>query len=226
MAAAAIIAVIALRNPGSRPNAQGTIGAARQVTGADVSLDDPQLASFIRSDIFRKLAANPAFREAAKSDAFNRVVASDALREASARHDLASVFENTHVKALLESDAFAKAMTDARVRETLLKADLAHLIENARHTELLTSDAFKDAALRAEFVKVANAHLVEALRVDGFRSVMEALNIDTFAAVREVASSATVSLFRDGAFREAAARTEFSKVADAGLIEALARVPE
>jgi hypothetical protein len=227
----AVVAAIALRNPGPKSNTQGTIGAANryhseQVTGADVSLDNPQIASFIQSDTFRKLAASPAFREAAKSDAFNRVVASDALREASAKHDLSSVLENAHVVELLKSDAFAKGMTDAQVRESLLKTDLAHLIESGRLTEVLKSDAFKDAALRTEFVKVASAHLVEALRVDGFRSVMEGLNIDTFAAVREVASSAMVDLFRDGAFREAAARTEFSRVADAGLVEALAKVPE
>lgn len=300
VALAAIVAVIALRNPGANNNAQGTIGAANryhseQVTAADVTLDDPALASFIQSDTFRKLAASDAFREAAKSDAFNRVVSDDALREASHRFDLARVLENAHVAELLKSDVFAKAMTDALVHESLREADLARLIEGNRLAELLRMEAFRDEAMRAELVKAAaeasrldavriedfsritdnyatlknaeairalegnkyfidalrhgylelfrtpesakfaveglrrlteSAHLAEALKVEGFKSVMDALNIDTFAAVKEVASSAMVDLFREGAYREAAARTELSKVADAGFVEALARIPE
>lgn len=297
---AAVVAFVALRNPGPKTNAQGTIGAANrynseQVGSGDVSLDKPEIAAFIQSDTFRKLAASPSFREAAKSDAFNRVVSNDALREASAKHDLARVFENAHVVELLKSDAFAKGMTDALVHESLLKADLGYLMESAHLADLLKMDALKDAALRTDFIKVANeaarlesvkiadfsrladnyatlkdsdairalegnkyfidalqhgfldlfrtpesakfateglrsltesAHLAEALKVDGFRSVMEGLNVDTFGAVREVASSATVDLFRDAAFREAAARTEFSQIADAGFVDALARIPE
>jgi hypothetical protein len=298
---AAIVAVVALRNPGPKTNAQGTIGAANryhseQVAAKDVSLDDPTIASFIQSDTFRKLAASDAFREAAKTDAFSRIVGDDGLREAAYKHDLARVLENAHVAELLKSDAFAKGMTDALVHESLVKSDLAYLLEGSRLTELLKSEAFRDAGMRTEFVKVASEalktdavkiadfsrvvdgnatlrdadamrtlegqkafvdalqhgflelfrtpesanftieglrslaesrSLLEALRVEGFRDVMEGLNIDTFAAVREAAASATmVDLFRDGAFREAAARTELSRVADAGFKEALARIPE
>jgi len=227
---AAIVAVIALRNPGPKTNTQGTIGAARPshpelASGARVSLDSPLLASFIESETFRRLAASPAFREAAKSDAFNRMLANDALREASAKHDLARVFGNAHVTALLASDVFARGMTDARVREALLRSDLAHRIDKAHLAELLKSEVFQDAAQRAEFVKIVDAHLAAALEVDGFRAVMDGLTLDTFAAVREVASSPAADLFRDGAFREAAARAEFSQVAAAGFVEALARVP-
>lgn len=300
VALAAIVAIIALRNPGPNTNAQGTIGAANryhseQVTAQDVSLDDPALATFIQSDAFRKLAASDAFREAAKSDAFNRIVGNDGLRDAAHRFDLARVLENAHVVELLKSDAFAKGMTDALVHESLREADLAYLSEGNRLAELLKMDAFRDEAMRTELVKVAaeasrleavriedfsritdnyatlkdaeairalegnrvfadalqhgflelfrtpesakfateglrtlteSRHLTEALRVEGFKSVMDALNIDTYAAVKEVASSAMVELFRDGAFREAAARTELSRVADAGFVEALARIPE
>jgi hypothetical protein len=299
--AAVVVAVIALRGPNPGSNTQGTIGAAaryqsEQIKSSDVSLDNPQVAAFLQSDAFRKLATDAAFREAAKSDAFGRVVASDGLRDASARYDLAKVFESAYVMDLLKNDVFAKAMTDARIAEGLSTADLAYLLDNARMVDLLKMDALRDPALRADFIKLANdaarvdalsvadfakladnyatlkasdsfralegnkyfmdalqhgfldlfrspesaafavdglrslaesAHLADALRVDGFKSVMDALNADTYSAVVDLARAPEMlSVLSDAEYREAAKFPEMSKVADAGFVDALAKVPE
>jgi len=297
---AAVIAFVALRNPSRQSNAQGTIGAAnryqsQQVSGSDVSLDNPQVASFLQSDTFRKLAASPSFREAAKNTDFSRVIASDQLREASARYDLAKVLDNAYVADLLKSDVFMKAMTDARISEGLRKADLARLLDSAHLTDLLKMDQVRQLALKSEFIRLANdaarvdarsvmdlakldsyrslkddaayrtlegnrsyvdalqhgfldlfrtsegaafaveglrslvesAHLADALRVDGFKSVMDGLNADNYSAVADLARMPDMlSVFSDAGFREAAMHAELSKVADAGFEGALAKVPE
>lgn len=300
-AVAVVVAFIALRNPNQGTNAQGTIGAANryqseQVSAKDVALDNPQVASFLQSDTFRKLAASPSFREAAKSDAFGRVVANDNLRDASAKYDLAKIFESAHVTDLLQSDVFAKAMTDARISEGLNQADLAKMIDGAHLADLLKMDALRDLARQADFIKLANdaaradarsmvdlakiadgykgikdsdayralegnryfaeavksgfmdlfrspegaafavdglrqlvdaGHLAEALKVDGFRSVMDGLNADTFGAVRDLARTPEMlSVLSDASYRDAAKFTELGKVADAGFVDALAKVPE
>ena len=298
---AVVVAFLAMRNPNQGTNAQGTIGAANryqseQISGKDVALDNQQVANFIQSDTFRKLAANPAFREAAKSDAFGRVVASDALRDASAKYDLAKVLDNAHVADLLRTDVFAKAMTDARIAEGVRKADLARMIEGAHLADLLKLDALRDAAAKADFIKLANdaarvdarsmtdlakiadgykglkdsdawrtlegnkyfadavnaglmdlfrtpegaafavdglrqmvdaGHLAEALKVDGFRSLMDGLNADTFAAVVDLARAPDMlSVLSDASYRDAAKFPELGRVADAGFVDALAKMPE
>ena len=301
VAIAVVVAFVALRNPNPGNNAQGTIGAAnryqsQQVSGADVSLDNNKIASFLQSDAFRKLAASPSFREAAKSDAFGRFVANDGLRDASAKYDLAKVFESAHVLDLLKSDVFAKGMTDALIADGLHKADLAKMIEGAHLADLLKMDALRDLARKDDFIKLASdaarmdarsivdlnriadgykglkdsdsfralegnkyfadalqsgfmdlfrspegaayavdglrsmvdaGHLAEALKVDGFRSIMDALNADTYSAVADLARAPEMlSVLSDAGYREAAKFPELGRVADAGFVDALAKVPE
>ena len=300
-AVAVVVAYLAIRNPNPGSNAQGTIGAAnryqsQQISGADVKLDNQQVANFIQSDAFRKLAASPAFREAAKSDAFARLVGDDKLRDASAKYDLAKILDNAHVVDLLKSETFAKAMTDARIAEGLRAADLGRLIDSAHLADLLKLDALRDVAAKADFIKVANdaakvdalsmadlskivdgykglassdawralesnkyfadavsagfmdlfrspegaafavdglrqmvdaGHLAEALRMDGFKSMMDGLNADTFASVVDLARAPDMlSVLSDASYRDAAAHAELSAVADAGFVDALAKMPE
>lgn len=301
VALAAVVAFVALRSPNRATNAQGTIGAANryqseQVSSGDVSLDSPQIAAFLQSDTFRKLASSPSFREAAKSDAFNRFVASDGLRDASAKYDLARVFESAHVMDLLKSDVFAKAMTNARIADGLRKADLAKMMDGAYMTDLLKLDGLRSLATTDDFIRLANeaarvdarniadlgrlvdsygtlkasdawravegnkyfaealqhgfmdlfltadagafavdglsqladaGHLAEALRVDGFRSLMEGLNVDTYSAVADLARAPDMlSVLSDAGYREAAKYPELGRVADAGFVDAMARMTE
>lgn len=300
-ALAVMVAFIALRSPNTGTNAQGTIGAAsryqsEQVSGADVSLDNPEVAAFLQSDTFRKLASSPSFREAAKSTDFGRFVANDNLRGVSAKYDLVRVFESAHVMDLFKSDAFAKAMTEALIADGLRKADLAKMMEGAYLADLLKLDAVRSLASTGDFIKLANdaarvdarsvvdlnriadgykglkesdayralegnkyfaealqhgfmdlfrtpegavfavdglrslvdaGHLAEALRVDGFRSVMDALNVDTYSAVVDLARSPDMlSVLSDAGYRDAAKFPELGRVADAGFVDALARVTE
>ena len=66
----------------------------------------------------------------------------------------------------------------------------------------------------------------DAMRLDGFNSVVQAMRVDDLGAVRDLAESKEMlSVLGSVAFREAAARDEMGMVVDAGLRDALARVP-
>ena len=189
---AAVIAFVALRNPNRQSNAEGTIGAAhryqsQQVSGSDVSLDNPQVASFLQSDAFRKLAANPAFRAAAKSDAFARVIGSEELRMASAKYNMAKILEDAHVQELLKNEAFMKAMTDARIGEGLKQADLAHLLDAAHLPDLLKLDAVRQLALKGDFVRLAG----DAARA-GVSNAADLAKLDSYKTLKDDAAYKTL----------------------------------
>lgn len=202
IAVAAVLAFIAVRGPAFGPGGtEGTIGAAKryqsdQVTSSDISLDNPEVASFIQSDLFRTLAKNEAFREAARSESFNHFLTSDALREASAHVDMARTLENASVRELLKSDALAHALTDASMREAMARVDLAHLSENGRLGELLKTEAIRELAARVEFQQFADA----AAR-GGVRTTADLAKLAEYGALKS--SDAFRALESNRAFTEA-----------------------
>jgi hypothetical protein len=68
---------------------------------------------------------------------------------------------------------------------------------------------------------------IEALKIEGFSSLLEGLTIDNFAVVRDVSSSDELrGTLSNAVYREAAKYTELSLVASAGLEAAVQRIEE
>lgn len=193
---------------------EGTIGAAQryqsqQVSGADISLDNPQVAEFIQSDTFRKLATNDAFREAAKSESFNRFLAAEGLREASARQDMARVLESASVQELLKDEALSAALTDASMHEAAMRVDLGRLTEAGRLAELLKSEALRELAREADFQKFAD----EAARSEA-RSIAELGRLESYEAMKQ-----------SDAFKALEGNRHFAEAVKGGFLD-LFRTPE
>lgn len=191
---AAVIGYVAMQGPKlGNEGTPGAIGAANvykseQIGSGDVSLDNAQVATFIQSDVFRKLATDESFREAARSESFNRFLDSDALREASAKVDVAAVLSDASFKELLKTEAFAKAIEDGSLREALAEIDLAKLTEGNRLAELLRSDALRELAMREDFHRFAQeAFKREAASIADLNKVAE-----SFGTLKESAAFKTL----------------------------------
>lgn len=80
IAVAAVLGFYALKGTRVPPDGtQGAIGAAQkyqseQIANADVSLDNPEIAAFLQTDTFHKIATDEAFRKAVGTEAFRRAI--------------------------------------------------------------------------------------------------------------------------------------------------------
>jgi len=259
VAVAAVVAFVALRGP--NPGSEGTPGAigtanryqSEQMGSGDVTLDDAQVATFIQSDVFRKLATDEAFREAARAESFNHFLANAALREASAKYDMARLMSDASFRDLLRTEAFARALDQAKLGEAIRYTDLAKLTEAGRLTDLLRSEPLRELAMREDFQRFADAAAraqvtsVEALgRVEGIDAMRK---LDSFRALesnakfQEAMKSGFLSMFRTTdlakfstenlrdlagmrAFTDAARIEGFAKLAGAMRVEDLAMVQD
>jgi hypothetical protein len=178
----------------SRDGTEGAIGAAKryqsqQIGDQDVTLDDAQVATFIQSDSFRKLATDPKFREAARSESFGRVVENNSIREVSARVDLGEVLQHAAIQDLLKSPEFAKAVESGHMKELALKSpDLFTVTESAHLKNMLNAKGVSELARNAEFLNLAAEYIrrIEAAQgsmdaahgTDAARTVDEARTMD------------------------------------------------
>src|SRR6266581_1278816 len=153
---AAAIGYVALRGPQvPRKGTEGAIGAAKryqsqQISNQDVTLDSPQVASFIQSDTFRKLATDKAFREAAKNEALASFLRSDQLREASAKTDVGKVLESAAVQKLLRDEVFSKQVESGLLTEAVSKAPELFASKDAARLEQLLSTPKLDNLVRKD----------------------------------------------------------------------------
>ncbi|HKE88007.1 MAG TPA: hypothetical protein VKB50_29830 [Vicinamibacterales bacterium] len=161
VAAAAAVALAALRLPGYPPVDKGTeatIGAAQRyqaapISSADVKAQDGELQAFLHSDVFRQLAADQVAQQALKNKDFQRALADASVRAALASPDVRA--------AIVDSARNANA--DARIGAAAgVRADAAR---NARLDAVLQSSAALRAALAAPGVAqaIASASLGAAL---------------------------------------------------------------
>ena len=212
VAAAAAVALIAMRLTGFPPVDKGTeatIGAAQryqapQISSADVKTDDAQLQAFLQSDLFRQLAADKAAQQALKNKDFRSALADAQVRAALASPELRfAIADAAHnVSAGARLDAAANAAAGARV-------DAA---TQARLDVVLQSSAALRAALAAPGVAdaIASASLSAALaRPD----VAMALSQD--AAVNAVLGASAASLDAAAASANAAANAAKDATANA-----------
>ncbi|HEY2954129.1 MAG TPA: hypothetical protein VGK89_02630 [Candidatus Eisenbacteria bacterium] len=204
-------------------------------------IQDAYVADLIRNDVFQKAMTTEALRDAmlkadlsrlTESGRLVNLLKSDALRDLAARaefiqfadaaakaeaHNLTDLARVDGYKTLKDTDSF-RALISNQYFADALNGGLMNLF---RSTEVA---AFTTEGLRS----LAEAsHLGEALRVDGFRSIMEGLNADTYMAVRDLMKSPeALSVLSDAAYKDAAMHAELSKVAEAGFQTELAKVPE
>ncbi len=215
---AAAVGYVALRSPGtSKKGTEGAIGVAnryqsQQIGNQDVTLDSPQVASFIQSDTFRKLASDAKFREAARQEAFSKVVASDNLRELSAKVDLGKVLDQAVVKDLLRSDQFRDAAKSGLLSEAVRKSpDLFTATEGSRISELLKSPGLADLAKNEDFLRLADQYSrkLDAARAEGAKSTDEARRRD---AARAEGAKSTDQARIDQARAEGAKSTDQARM--------------
>jgi hypothetical protein len=164
---AAVIAFVALRGPRLAGNGtEGAIGAAnryqsQQMTGNDVSLDNPEAAAFIQSDAFRKIAADPSLREAFRSADLNRVLAAEGFR---GRTDAVAAFVGSdNARTLLGNDKIRAALDQGVFQGTDIGQLAARRVDAARWVEAHAALA-KDEATRKFFAEAAAIRSAEALR--------------------------------------------------------------
>jgi hypothetical protein len=130
VAAAAAVALVALRVAGYPPVEEGTeatIGAAQryqapQVAASDVRLEDQQFQEFLQSDLFRQLANDKAAQDALKNQDLQRALADARVRAILANADARLAISNNArrlARADARADAFADARLDAKIRAQL-----------------------------------------------------------------------------------------------------------
>ncbi len=196
---AAAIGYVALRGPQvPRKGTEGAIGAAKryesqQISNQDVTLDSPQVASFIQSDAFRKLATDKSFREAAKHQELASFITSNDLRAASAKIDAGKVLESAAVQELLRSEAFRTSVESGMLTEALRKApELFASTEAARFEALLSTPRLDALVRKTEFQRLAQEYVrrTEAAKTDAAKTAeqlqkTEAVKMDAVKTLAE-----------------------------------------
>jgi hypothetical protein len=125
VAAAAAIALVALRLAGYPPVDKGTeatIGAAQryqapQISNADVKTEDADLQAFLQSDLFQQLTNDPQAQQALRNEDFRRALADANVRAALASSDIRAAIADISRNAAADSriNAARQAAADATV---------------------------------------------------------------------------------------------------------------
>jgi len=162
VAAAAAVALAALRLAGYPPVGKGTeatIGAAQryqapQISSADVKTQDGELQAFLRSDVFRQLAADNAAQPALKNKDFQLALADASVRAALASPDVRAAIadgaRNARLDAVLQSSAALRAALAApSVAQAIASASLGAALERPDMALALSHDAAVKAVLGA-----------------------------------------------------------------------------
>src|SRR5262245_52240755 len=111
VAAAAAIALVALRLAGYPPVDKGTeatIGAAQryqapQISSADVKTEDAELQAFLQSDLFQQLTNDPQAQQALRNEDFRKALADANVRAALARSDVRAAIADLARNAAADS---------------------------------------------------------------------------------------------------------------------------
>src|SRR6516165_2098754 len=152
-----IVAVIALRGYPTTRNTQGSIGVAQryqspQIGEQDVALGKAEVQAFLQSDLFHKMATNPAFRQEVKNGDISRLLASEAFHE------------------LMKDQYFADLLTQEAFQATLNNSHYQALVVKEGAKELIFSDAFMTMMRDADFRGlVTDQKFAEALTLDAAR---------------------------------------------------------
>ena len=194
VAAAAAVALIALRLAGYPPVDKGTeatIGAAQryqapQISSADVKTGDAQLQAFLQSDIFHQLATDKAAQQALKNKDFQRALADASVRAALAspeiRYAIAEAARNASADAKIgvAANAAAGAKADAVLNSRL---DAILQASPALRAALVSPGVADSIASASLGVALSKADVAFALSQDAaVNAVLRAANASLDAA--------------------------------------------
>ena len=204
--------------------------------------ENAHVADLLRSDVFAKAMTDARIAEGVRKADLARMVEGayladllklDALRVLARNADfikLANDAARTDARSIVDFGRLADSYA------TLKATDSYRVLEGNKHFADALQGGFMDLFRTPEGAAFAvdglrqlldAGHLAEALKVDGFRSVMDGLNADTYSAVADLARAPEMlSVLSDAAYRDAARYPELSKVADAGFVDAMAKVSE
>jgi hypothetical protein len=133
LAAAAALALIAMRLVGYPPVEKGTeatIGAAQryqspQISSADVKTQDAQLQAFLQSDLFHQLTTDKTARQALKNKDFQRALSDPAVRAALVSPDVRDAIAAAGASSGAKQDALSVQIQALGVKGEALQAALA-----------------------------------------------------------------------------------------------------
>jgi hypothetical protein len=180
VAAAAAVALVALRVVGYPPVEKGTeatIGAAQryqaaQVSAADVKVEDQQFQAFMQSDLFRQLANDKAARNALNNPDLQKALADANVRAVLARAEVRTAIAN-NAKQLARADAVANVIANVRLDaqsqaalEAALNASpaLLHAITNMNVADAIAHSSLAMVLARADAaVAVSNNAVLQAI---------------------------------------------------------------
>jgi len=187
VAAAAAIALVALRLAGYPPVDKGTeatIGAAQryqapQISNADVKTEDADLQAFLQSDLFQQLTNDPQAQQALRNEDFRK-----ALADANVRAALAS----SDVRAAIAD--LTRNATAAQRKEAAADAKISASRQASLDAALRASDALRAA--------LAVPHVADAIAKSSLGAVLAspraALALSNDARIGAVLHAAEVSL--------------------------------
>jgi hypothetical protein len=180
VAAAAAVALVALRMVGYPPvdsGTEATVGAAQryqapQVSAADVKVEDQQFQAFLQSDLFRQLVDDKAAQEALQNEELQRALLDARVRAALAMSDARLALANDArrlARADVRREAIAQLRLDARAQAALQAAldaspALVRAIADARVADAIANSSLarvlanSDAALA-----VSNRAVLDAM---------------------------------------------------------------
>jgi hypothetical protein len=202
VAAAAAVALVALRVAGYPPVEKGTeatIGAAQryqapQVAAADVKVEDQQFQEFLQSDLFRQLVNDKAAVDALKDQDLQKALTDARIRAILANADARIAIAN-NAKRLAQPDARAKAFADARL-DAKIRAQLDAVME--------ASPVLARALARPHVAEaIANSSLARVLAVSDAalavsqRAVLDAIRRASSNALNDAAANASAKAAAD-----------------------------
>ena len=203
VAAAAAVALVALRVAGYPPVEKGTeatIGAAQryqapQVSAADVKVQDQEFQSFLQSDLFRQLVNDKAAQEALKNQDLQRALADANVRTALSTDVIRWVISNNAAvwaKYLANNDVIANLRLDARNLAVLQAA----LSASPALVAAISNVHIADAISNSNLAKVlANNEAMVAVRNDVvLRALFQASSNARLDAVNEASSNAKANI--------------------------------
>lgn len=180
VAAAAAVALVALRVAGYPPVEEGTeatIGAAQryqapQIAAADVKVEDQQFQSFLQSDLFRQLVNDKAAREALKDESLQKALSDLNVRNALSNEVIRTAISNNAVlwaKYLANNDVINQVRLDAKNLAVLQAALTASPALVAAISNVNIADAIANSNLA---LVLANSEAMVAVRNDAVLNAM------------------------------------------------------
>ncbi len=165
--------------PPTGAGAQGTVGAAvrhqsGQITKGDVALDNPDLQTFMQTDVYDKIIKDPQLRNVLSNQAFQQAISNEAVRQALSNDAFRQAMSNDAFRQAVSNDAFKQAMDNEAFRQAVSNDAFRQAVSNDAFRQAMDNEAFRQAmgneALRQA---LSNQAFKQAMNNDAFRQAMQ-----------------------------------------------------